>query len=301
MNIESMRAFLEIASTGSFQNAAERLNITQSAISARIKGLERRLNRVLFTRKRGGVELTVAGLRLQRHAQNCVQSWERAQQEIALPPGIENLFSLGLQINLWNRLALAWSDWMQREAPQISTRIVCDYSEKLVSQVREGSLDVAIVFSARQGGGLTVKDFDAQDLILVSTEPRSLNIDWTPGFIYVDWADEFASQYTAAFPDSPQPRFSISSSIIALEHILQHGGSAYLARDDVSLYLDRGDLHCVEGAPVFPRRSYLVYLRDNPLRDAIDTAIDGLRRLAWPGSTKQPQQPGPWMKAIDSL
>ena len=61
MNIESMRAFLEIAATGSFQNAAERLNITQSAISARIKGLEQRLNRVLLARKRSGIELTDAG------------------------------------------------------------------------------------------------------------------------------------------------------------------------------------------------------------------------------------------------
>src|SRR5210317_533657 len=141
MNIESMRAFLEIASTGSFQNAAERLNITQSAVSARIKGLEERLNRILFTRRRSGIELTAAGIRLLRHAQSCVQSWERAQQEIASPPGIENLFSLGLQINLWDRLAIAWCDWMEQQTPQISTRIVCDYSEKLVGQVRDGALD----------------------------------------------------------------------------------------------------------------------------------------------------------------
>jgi DNA-binding transcriptional LysR family regulator len=145
MNTESMRAFLEIAATGSFQNAAERLNITQSAISARIKTLEERLNRVLFTRKRSGIELTGAGIRFQRHAQNCVQSWERAQQEIALPAGIDNLFSLGLQINLWDRLTINWSEWMAQQAPQTATRIICDYSEKLVSQVREGSLDVALV------------------------------------------------------------------------------------------------------------------------------------------------------------
>ena len=280
MNIESMRAFLEIASTGSFQNAAERLNITQSAISARIKGLEQRLNRVLFARKRSGIELTDAGIRFQRHAQNCVQSWERAQQEIALPTGIDNLFSLGLQINLWDRLAITWSEWMERQAPQTATRIVCDYSEKLVSQVREGSLDVALVYSARQGGGLAIQDFDEQELILVSTEPRELNVNWTPGFIFVNWSDDFASQYGAAFADSPQPRFSVSSSIIALEHILKYGGSAYLARDDINLYLDAGKLHRVDKAPAFLRKSHLVYLRDSPLREIIDTAISGLHQIA---------------------
>jgi len=280
MNTESMRAFLEIAATGSFQKAAERLNITQSAISARIKGLEQRLNRVLFTRKRSGIVLTDAGIRFQRHAQSCVQSWERAQQEVALPAGIDNLFSLGLQINLWDRLALNWSDWMDRQAPQAATRIVCDYSEKLVSQVREGSLDVALVYSARQGGGLMIEDFDEQELILVSTEPRALNVDWTPGFIFIDWSDDFVSEYRAAFADSPQPRFSVSSSIIALEHILKYGGSAYLAGDDISAYLDSGKLHRVDKAPAFLRKSHLVYLRDSPLREIIDTAISGLHQLA---------------------
>jgi DNA-binding transcriptional LysR family regulator len=280
MNIESMRAFLEIASSGSFQRAAERLNITQSAISARIKGLEQRLNRVLFTRRRAGVELTLAGMRFMRHAQSCVQSWERAQQEIALPPGIENLFNLGLQINFWDRLALPWSDWMEQQAPQVSTRIVADYSEKLVSQVRDGLLDVALVYSARHSGGLVIQDFDEAALILVSTEPRSLNVHWTPGFIFVDWTDDFSSEYSAAFADSPQPRFTVSSSIIALEHILKHGGSAYLAQDDVAAHMADGRLHRVDRAPVFKRRSYIVYLRDSVLAQTIDTAITGLRALA---------------------
>ena len=103
---------------------------------------------------------------------------------------------------------------------------------------------------------------------------------WTPGFIFVDWTDEFSSQYSAAFADSPQPRFSISSSFIALDHILRHGGSAYLARDDLNEHLQSGRLYPVEAAPVFLRKSYLVYLRDSPLHELIDTSIDGLRRLA---------------------
>ena len=69
-----MRAFLEIASAGSFQEAAERLHITQSAISTRMKHLKQRLNHQLYIRKRAAVELTDAGQKLVRHAQNCAQS-----------------------------------------------------------------------------------------------------------------------------------------------------------------------------------------------------------------------------------
>jgi DNA-binding transcriptional LysR family regulator len=277
MNIESMRAFLEITSTGSFQQAAERLHITQSAISARIKGIESHFNRRLFQRKRSGIELTDAGTRFFRHAQNCVQSWERAQQEIALPDDIDNQFSLGLQINLWQRFVMDWSQWMDNQAPQIATRIVADYSEKLMSQVREGILDMAMVFAARPSGNLIIETFDEQTLVLVSTEPGPVNVGWTPGYVFVDWAEGFLEEHSTAFPDSPLPRLSVGSANLALEYILKYGGSAYLSKRDIESCLLDGQLFLVDGAPEFKRKNYLVYLRENNIQESIDIAINGLR------------------------
>ena len=129
MNIESMRAYLEIVSCGSFLEAANRLHVTQSALSARIRTLEERLNRRLFHRRRSGIELTHAGRRLLRHAQNCVQSWERAQQEVSLPDEVNDLVSLGVQLNLWQTVGFPWTQWMAAHAPKYATRVVADYSQ----------------------------------------------------------------------------------------------------------------------------------------------------------------------------
>ena len=152
-------------------------------------------------------------------------------------------------------------------------------SEKLVSQVRDGSLDVAVVYSARPGGGLQIEDFDEQKLILVSTEPRSPNVGWTPGFVFIDWTDDFASQYNATFSDSPHPRLSVSSSILALNHIMQHGGSAYLPQNEIRAQLTDGSLHRVAKAPQSRLRSYLVYLRNHPLHEVIEAATGALHEL----------------------
>ena len=168
MNIENMRAFLEIASTGSFQVAAERLHITQSTISARIKMLEQRLNRSLYLRKRSGIELTDAGSNFLRHAQSCVQSWERAQQEVALPDEFDNLISLGIQSNYWQRLVVPWTGWMQQQAPQYATKIISDYSEKLLSLVRDGMLDLALVYNVRHQASVNIEQAVEDELILVS-------------------------------------------------------------------------------------------------------------------------------------
>ena len=54
MDIELARTFLAIVETGSFARAADRLNVTQTAVSARIKSLEEQLGRPLFIRNKAG-------------------------------------------------------------------------------------------------------------------------------------------------------------------------------------------------------------------------------------------------------
>lgn len=51
--------------------------------------------------------------------------------------------------------------------------------------------------------------------MLVSTVNRKLNRDWTLGYGYVDWSEDFLAEHTAAFPDPPTPRLSIDSGAVA--------------------------------------------------------------------------------------
>ncbi|MCE3246713.1 MAG: LysR family transcriptional regulator, partial [Geminicoccaceae bacterium] len=48
MDIELARTFLTIVETGSFVRAAERLNVTQTTVSARVRSLEEQLRRPVF-------------------------------------------------------------------------------------------------------------------------------------------------------------------------------------------------------------------------------------------------------------
>ena len=60
MDISLARTFLEVLASGSFGAAAERLHLTQTAVSARIKALEDQLGRRLFVRNKAGARLTEA-------------------------------------------------------------------------------------------------------------------------------------------------------------------------------------------------------------------------------------------------
>src|SRR5688572_17239087 len=63
-------AFVAVAQTQNFSKAAEKLHITQSALSQRVMNLEAELNATLFIRDRTGVQLTELGQELLRYCQN---------------------------------------------------------------------------------------------------------------------------------------------------------------------------------------------------------------------------------------
>mgnify|MGYP000029433597 CR=1 FL=1 len=280
MNIENLRAFLEIAATGSFQLAAEKLHLTQSTVSARIKVLEERLNRPLFVRKRDGAQLTQAGHHLYRHALTAVRAWERARQEVSLPDTLTDVFSMGIQLNHWNQVATPWLAWMENSVPNVATRMISDYSEPLMRMLRDGLLDLALLYAPKQQANLCVEKFTCEEIILVSTQPRDVDLGMVDGYVFVDWGDDFRAQHAEAFPDTSVPRLSVGLSSLGLSHILTHGGSGYFLISTVRQYLSDGLLFRVQGAPVFTRQTYLAY-PESPLDpDLQKTALAGLRQIA---------------------
>lgn len=82
MDIQALEAFWQIAKTGSFNRAAERLFLTQPSVTARIQALEKELGQTLFERKPRGVRLTDAGRALLPHAERVLQDVKRARQAV---------------------------------------------------------------------------------------------------------------------------------------------------------------------------------------------------------------------------
>ena len=99
MDISVARTFLEVVKTGSFVSAAANLNLTQTAVSARIRVLEDQLDRPVFIRNKAGAKLTPAGEQFLRFATTLVQVWERARKAVALPPGRETVVTVGAELS----------------------------------------------------------------------------------------------------------------------------------------------------------------------------------------------------------
>ena len=280
MNTDHMRAFLEVAATGSFQWAAERLHVTQSTVSARIKTLEQRLGCVLLDRRHHANELTRAGRQFHRYAATAVQAWEQARHDIVLPKELTSVVGLGLQTALWDRIGNAWIQSIQSRAPELGVRTAVDYSEPLTRFLCDGFLDIAVIYVPQQRPNLTVYRLMEERLILVSGKSdRSVERAWSEDYIYVDWGYPFRHHYALAFPEARTPKLQIDHPTLALQFVLGRGCCAYLLESVVRPYLDCGDLHRVTGAPEFPYPTYVAYPSDPIDPQRLQVASEELHKL----------------------
>lgn len=258
MDINVARTFLEVVKTGSFVNAAANLNLTQTAVSARIRVLEQQLDRKVFIRNKAGAKLTPAGDQFFRFATSLVQIWNRARRSVALAPGRETVVTIGAELSQWNPLMRNWLLWMRKECPEIAIDAHIDSADRLMEQVQEGTLDAAILYAAPARPGVVAELLFEEKLVLVCTTP----IDQPPrpdDHVHVDWGEDFAASYHAAFPDAGTGVVSISYGPLALDYVLAHGGSGYFRMAAVRPYLDQGGLTLVPDMPEFSYSAYVVH------------------------------------------
>src|SRR3954468_14811200 len=186
MDIELARTFLEIVSTGSFIRASEKLNVSQTTVSARVRNLEQQIGRALFIRHKGGASLTPAGQQFLRHAPMFVQLWQRTLHQVAVPPGRRAVLTVGSEVSLWQPLLLDWVRWMRRSLPDIALRVHVDVPKDLIDQVASGMVDVAIMYAPQHRPGLKIDLLREEKLVLLTTSPDGHLQDGTD-YVYMDW------------------------------------------------------------------------------------------------------------------
>ena len=278
MDITLARTFLEIVSSRSFVQAADRLHITQTAVSARVKTLEEELGRKLFVRNRAGASLTPAGELFIRHALALVQVWERARQQVSIPAGRRSLVAVGCETSLWAPLLIDWLLWMRRGAPDLALRASVGAADDLVEEVANGTLDIAVVYAPRQRPGMRIELLIEEKLVLVSTS-RDVKTPDPESYVFVDWGREFAAQHSLAFPELSSAPISATLGPLGLGYLLAAGGAGYFRQNVVRAHLKAGQLHRVAGAPEFLHPAYAVYA-ENADPTVLKPSLLGLRHAA---------------------
>ena len=275
MDTELLRTFLEVNNTRHFGKAADALHLTQAAVSARIKLLERSLGVSLFDRIKRDITLTPEGHKMVHYADMILSGWRKARQDLTLG-GASQQLTIGGSIRLWDIALQDWLVSLRTKAPDLAIIAESHTPTLLTRRLLDGLLDVAFMLEPSKLEVLQVKKIATVQLQLVTSKPnQTVSSALNKQFIMVDWGLAHALTHRRQFPDAPEAHIRVGQAKIAVHHLHQLGGSAYLPASMIANAVSAGQLYLVNNAPTFELEAFAVY----PIRSAKAPLINQALKL----------------------
>ena len=262
MDIVLLKTFIEVAGSGSFVAASERLYVTQSAVSLRIQRLEDSLGHPLFLRSKAGVELTPAGRKFEHYALGIISLWEEALRQIAIPEGFHRSLTIGAQYSLWPGLGFRWLDRIQTVAPDLNLRAELGMPDRLTRFLTDGTIQCALTYTPKLRPGLDAQKIIPENLVMVASWANPTAETVAERYVLIDWGQEFIREHSRRLPQLKNTALTLSVGALGAEYLTKRNAAAYLPARYVQRYLDAGLLHLVPDAPRFPYPIWVVWRTD---------------------------------------
>jgi len=171
MDTRQLHAFCEVVERKSFSQAAERLGVTQPAVSLQVRALEERLGQTLLDRSGRRVEPTEAGLRLYRSAQRMLALEEQLYEEVAADGNdLQGALEIGASTGPGAHLVPLLLCEFQREHPGLHVALSIWDTQTVSDKVALRELELGIVGALRRSRSLEFEPL-ARDEIVLAVPP----------------------------------------------------------------------------------------------------------------------------------
>lgn len=168
MEIRQLRYFAAVAEQNSFSKAAEKTYVAQSALSHQIAQLEAELGVKLFHRNNRGTTLTEAGETFFTYAVSILKQLDDAQLSVQGPFSVpKGKVSLGLPPSACNALAVPLLQAVRAELPGIELELTEEATGRLSDQLKQGLLNMAVLFDDGRLDELVVQSLVDERLYLL--------------------------------------------------------------------------------------------------------------------------------------
>lgn len=167
MDTRQLAAFCAVVERGSFSQAAERLRVTQPAVSLQVKALEERLGQRLLDRSGRRVEPTEAGLRLYRAAQRVLAAEEQLLADVADRDGaVRGRLTIGASTGPGGRLVPLLLCEFADAYPEVEIALSISDTQRVIEQVADRELELGIVGAARRVRGIRYEPLARDEIVL---------------------------------------------------------------------------------------------------------------------------------------
>jgi DNA-binding transcriptional LysR family regulator len=168
MDTRQLAAFCAVVERKSFSQAAERLGISQPAVSLQIRSLEQRLGRQLLDRSGRRVEPTEAGSRLYRGAQRLLALEEQVIDQVtgASEGDLRGRLELGASSGPGETVLPLLLCEFQRLHPAVTVALFVSDTQTVVDLVARRDLELGVVGAARRHRSVVFERFFRDELVL---------------------------------------------------------------------------------------------------------------------------------------
>ena len=168
MDTRQLAAFCAVVELQSFSQAAERLGVTQPAVSLQVRALEKRLGKRLLDRSGRRVEPTEAGLALYRGAQRMLALEGQLLDDLDSTEGGElgGTLQVGSSTGPGSTVVPVLLCEFQRQNPGVAVSLAISDTQSVVERVADRELELGIVGAARRHRGVTFEPFFRDDVVL---------------------------------------------------------------------------------------------------------------------------------------
>ena len=257
MHPDLIDTFLDLCETKSFNQTAERLGVTQSTVSGRIRTLEAQIERPLFTRSRAGTALTTEGLRFEPHARILRHSWSEALRATRDTGARAMTIRISIQLDLAQNNHIG--DWVSAFRTALSDcafYIESDYSGQMCRDLVAGRLDLAVLFTPMPGPDLHFETLGEIAYRMISTEATHISEIHPDRYILANYSPAFARTHSDLLPRLAQAPI-ISGQNADVESLLRAmGGSAYVLHETAIRLTQENGFRPVSGAPPISQAVY---------------------------------------------
>ncbi|MBV9114042.1 MAG: LysR family transcriptional regulator [Hyphomicrobiales bacterium] len=291
LNPDQLRSFAQVIELGGFSAAAERLHLTQPAVSQQVRQLERRFSLKLIERVGRNVAPTVAGLELLAHARRIEAVIASATEAMARhATGRLGRVRIGTGATACIHLLPPVLRDLRERLPSLEIAVATGNTAHILKLLEDNALDVGLVTLPVRGRALSITPvLDDEFVAIASPEAPPLPRRVTPAVLvtrplvlYEPGAQtrRIVDQWCGRKRSSIKPVMELGS-VEAIKELVGAGLGYYgiLPRMAVSNERKRGSLVVNSLTPRLSRKLALVLRRDKRLDRGLREVVNALTRL----------------------
>ena len=286
--LDYYRIFYETARCRSFSIAAQRLYISQSAISQCIHQLESDLNVQLFIRTRKGVSLTNEGQLLFLKAESAITSIEQGEKQL---DRLRHLEAGELRIaagdTITTHFLLKYLEAYHATYPNIRIEMANSYSSQMLTHVKEGKADLAFVNMPMEDEELVFEPcLEINDVFVCGPDfEKKASYSWEevaelPLILIEKNASSrhFLEKNFSERNISLNPQIEVAVHDLLIRFASIHLGISCVVEQFSKAELEKGIIQKIDLDPPLPKRSIgCAYLKNAPLSHAAKAFLDMIK------------------------